>query len=105
MNVQYNVYDLIREEREYQHEKFGTEADDTMNTPNDFIALISQFATKKLPNGFLPYNPETVDGFRNSMVKVAALAVAAVESVDRQRSEAGHAFYEAGNRQPSLVAV
>jgi hypothetical protein len=36
------------------------------------------------------------------MIKVAAIAVAAVESIDRQREEAGHCFYEAGLRAKVL---
>lgn len=99
----YDIYGSIRQEREYQVGKWGNDADDNLNTPNDFVSYINAFSTKWFPGGFAPYTTETVDAFRESMVKVAALAVAAIESVDRQRDEAGHTFYEAN--PPKFVAA
>ncbi len=96
----YNIYDAIRQEREYQVNKWGNEADDTLNTPNDWVSYIARFATGRLPEGFTPYDTKTVDEFRTSMIKVATLAVAAVESIDRQRDEAGHTFYEVETLEP-----
>jgi hypothetical protein len=96
--MKYDIYAEIAAERKYQTDRWGNEADDTMNTPNDFVSYISKYSTHWFPGGFTPYTPETVDEFRTSMIKTAALAVAAVESIDRQREEAGHAFYEAGHR-------
>lgn len=105
-NTQNTTEDFIRSqaleeianERTYQEGKWGNEADDTLNTPNDFIAYMNAYSTRWFPGGFTPYNPETVDAFRKSMVKTAAIAVAAIESVDRQRENAGHTFYEEGQR-------
>jgi hypothetical protein len=94
----------IADEREYQDNKWGN-ADDEVNEPNDYIAYMNAYSTKWFPGGFAPYTPETVDAFRTSMIKTAALAVAAIESLDRQRDEAGHAFYEAGLRSPKLSLV
>lgn len=91
------VLEEIAAEREYQQERWGNEADDKLNTPNDFVSYIGNYSTKWFPGGFTPYNPDTVDAFRKSMIKTAALAVAAVESIDRQRGAAGQTFYE-GNR-------
>jgi hypothetical protein len=92
------VFNEIADEREHQIERWGNDADDTLNEPNDFIAYMNAYSTKWFPGGFAPYTPETVDAFRTSMIKTAAIAVAAVESLDRQREEGGHTFYEAGNR-------
>lgn len=92
--------EILREislERNAQEVKWGNNADDTLNTPNDFVAYISHHATRWFGGGFIPYSEETVNKFRRQMVKVAALAVAAIESVDRQRAKSvdGITFYEA----------
>ena len=93
-NSQTSVYDEIRTERDYQQKRWGNAADDTVNTPNDWVSYIGHYATKWFPGGFTPYDVDTVDNFRESMVKVATLAVAAIESVDRQRNDGGAVFYE-----------
>lgn len=84
----------INNERIYQEGKWGNEADDTKNTPNDFASYIAHHSTRWFNGGFAPYDTQTVDKFRNQMIKTAALAVAAVESLDRQRSVKQKAFYE-----------
>jgi hypothetical protein len=89
-----DVYDEIRAEREYQTNKWGVEADDTANTPNDWVAYIAHHASRWFKGGFLPVKGGSVDDFRTQMIKTAALAVAAVESLDRQRAANGTAFYE-----------
>src|SRR3954469_2562725 len=99
MISKFDIYGSIAAEREYQNNRWGTEADDSLNTPNDFVSYINHYSTRWFPGGFTPYTPATVDKFRESMIKVAALAIAAVESIDRQREEAGHCFYEAGRRE------
>jgi hypothetical protein len=90
----YDIFSVLKKEREYQTAKWGNEADDTMNTPNDFVSYISNYSTRWFKGGFAPYDTKTVDEFRISMLKTAALAIAAVESIDRQREEAGHTFFE-----------
>lgn len=89
------IFDEIRKERDYQTEKWGNTADDTLNTPNDFIAYIAHYSTRWFAGGFAPYNSSDVGRFRTMMVKVAALAVAAIESLDRQRAANGKTHYEA----------
>jgi len=96
------ILNEIDTERKYQINKWGNEVDDTENTPNDFISYISHFSTRWFNGGFAPYHTDTVDEFRKSMIKTAALAVAAVESIDRQREEAGHTFYEFCDRVPTV---
>lgn len=104
--IRNSILENINAERMYQEGKWGNTTDDTENTPNDFVSYISHYATKWFPGGFTPYSPKTVDDFRTSMLKTAAICVAAIESVDRQRTEAGHAFYEASPRStPANLSV
>ena len=88
------VLEEIKAEREYQIEKWGTDADVKLNTPNDFVSYISHHASKWFNGGFEPYNSDVVDAYRKQMIKVAALAVAAVEALDAQRVTEGKAFFE-----------
>jgi hypothetical protein len=81
-------------ERLYQEQRFGNDADDTLNTPNDFVSFISYHSTRWFGGGFAPYSAETTAAFRKQMIKVAALAFAAVESLDRQTEEHGSPFYQ-----------
>ncbi len=84
----------ILNERNYQREKWGDEADDTLNTPWMWAAYIGQYSTKWMVGTFLPLKTDTTDEFRKCMIKVATLALAAIESVDRQRKENQKTFYE-----------
>lgn len=84
----------ILSERYYQEERWGNDTDDAVNTPWMWAAYISGYATKWMVGTFLPLETTVVDSFRTCMVKVATLAVAAIESVDRQRKEKGITFYE-----------
>lgn len=88
------IYDDIRKEREYQDNKWGHEADDTLNTPWMWAAYIARYSTNWMKGTFLPIGTEVTDAFRASMIKVAALAIAAIESLDRQRELQGKAFFE-----------
>lgn len=89
-----SIYKEIESEREYQRDKWGLEADDTLNTPSDFMGYISHYGTKWFPGGFRPYKRAVVDSYRKHMIKVAAIAVAAIESLDRQRERNGAAHFE-----------
>lgn len=89
-----HIYTEIDDERVYQIDKWGSESDDTRNEPNDWLAYINKYSTNWLDGQFVPYHPDVTDDFRKCMVKVAAIAVAAIESVDRQRETNGSTFYE-----------
>ncbi len=89
-----SIYDEIKAERDYQAGRWGNEADLTVNTPNDFAAYIAHHSTRWFAGGFTPYPTPTVDAYRVQMVKVAALAVAAIEALDAQRATSGAAFFE-----------
>jgi hypothetical protein len=89
-----SIYKEIVAERTYQKERWGNEVDDTVNTPWMWAAYIAGYATKWMGGTFLPLSTKTTDAFREGMVKVATLAVAAIESVDRQRANNNKTFYE-----------
>jgi hypothetical protein len=88
-----DIFNEIRLEREYQIGKWGTEVDDTKNTPWMWTSYITQYATKWMCGAFTLMSGDTA-AFREAMVKVAAIAVAAIESIDRQRKQNGQPFYE-----------
>jgi hypothetical protein len=92
-----SIYDEIRAEREHQQKRWGNEVDDTKNTPWMWAAYIAQYATRWMVGSFMPLGRATTDSFRGAMVKVASIAIAAVESIDRQRAANGSAFYEEQN--------
>lgn len=71
----------VKAERAYQDQKWGTTTDD-INTPHHWAGYVSQYATRHLIGD--PRNPVDLVAFRADMVKVAALAVAAVEALDRK---------------------
>ena len=83
-----SVLEEVLKEREYQIGKFGGYAvDDEKNMPNDWLSYIVAYGGKWFPGGFPPYSTSTLDQFRKSMVKVAALAVSAIQWVDRKMGE------------------
>lgn len=89
-----NIYDEIKQEREYQEAKWGNDLDDNKNTPWMWAAYIGQYATRWMVGSFLPLKTSVTDEFRKCMIKVATLAIAAIESIDRQRENNGSTFYE-----------
>lgn len=89
-----NIYDEIKKERDYQDGKWGHTVDDEKNTPWMWLAYIAAYASKWMVGTFPPLTREVGDDFRAKMIKTAAICVAAVESIDRQRAAKGRAFYE-----------
>ena len=78
------IFGEIAREREYQDEKWGgAGVDDAENGKMEWVAYITHYATKWFPGGFPPYDLGVEADFRTKMVKVAALAVAAIEQHDR----------------------
>ena len=58
----------------------NTEEFDQQNTRNDWIAYITAYAGRGADKMTAPRGPQE---FRRNMVKVAALAVAAIEAVEK----------------------
>jgi hypothetical protein len=90
-----NILTEVREERRYQDTRWGHEVDDTKNTPWMWAAYIASYATSWMNGSFPPIGEDNVRNFRKAMVKAAAIAVAAIESIDRQTEANGRPFYQA----------
>jgi hypothetical protein len=78
-----SVHDEIKSEREYQLTKFGTDFDDK-NTPHQWFGYIAAYGARHLAG----MGPVDLAAFRVDMVKVATLAAAAVEAIDRKAASA-----------------
>ena len=87
------IFKEIDEERNYQTERWGDGTDDMVNTPWKWATYIGLYSTRWMDGSFR-LRDNTVDAFRKCMIKTAAICVAAVESLDRQRAANGRAFYE-----------
>ena len=72
------ILEEIREERDYQDDRWGIEFDD-QNTINDWLTYMMIYGGQAAR---MDSQPSTQ---RRNLVKVAALAVAALESFDRNR--------------------
>lgn len=66
------IFGLIEGEREYQNNKWGTEFD-AKNTANDWVAYMTKYLGQSVT---MPMDEER---FRQQLLKVATLAVAALE--------------------------
>lgn len=88
----HNVWDDVAHERKRQNEKWGGPSNDDRWTPFDWHEMIADY------NGWARRmmcmnNPEKA---RNRYIQIAALAVAAVEALDRKTAIASrHAAAEA----------
>ena len=80
--IRAEILKAVAAERERQLEldiDGDTDQFDRTNTPNDWVAYISAYAGRAADK----MHQRDVLGFRRNMIKVAALAVAAVEAYDR----------------------
>jgi hypothetical protein len=94
MTTRQEIYKEIEAERAYQDTRWGTSTDDAKNNPFNWVSYVASYSTKWMKGEFPPFTKTTVDAFRVSMIKTAAIAIAAVESLDRQRAAENAAFYE-----------
>lgn len=58
------------------------------------MAVISKVSSDWMVGQVSPFPSDTVDSFRKAMIQTAAVAQAAVESIDRQRATNGSTFFE-----------
>lgn len=76
----------IARERKHQDEKWGGPKHDDIHHPYSWCVVITSYLSKSV--GFFITETGTEDSryktFRFNMVKVAALALAAIEAVDRK---------------------
>lgn len=74
-----HIFRLIDQEREYQKRRWGCQYDDSKWGANDWVAFITKYSARALDttaDGSIVF-----DDFSPAMIKVAALAVAALEAV------------------------
>ena len=76
-----NIFAEIGRERQAQDEKWGGPAHDDKHTSYDWIAYLVRHTGKAV---CWPWDAQV---FRRQMVRVAALAVAAIEWVDRAQAK------------------
>lgn len=83
------VYSEISAEREKQDGRYGGPEHDDAHLHNDWIALIARYAggAAAYPACTKTITAGDAARFRSGMVTVAALAVAAIESVDRKHAD------------------
>lgn len=82
------VLEEVRQEREHQDKKWGGPNHDDKHTPYDWSAFIISYLGESVSefvneSGRVESRLRT---FRYNMIKIAALAIAAVEYVDRRLS-------------------
>ena len=75
-----SVYDDIRAERTRQDAKWGGPSHDDDHDRWDWIGFVRKHATR----AFAAVKRGELDDYRQHMVRVAALVVAAIESHDRR---------------------
>lgn len=76
-----DIIEEVVEERIAQNTKWGGPIHDDANTINDWVATLARHC------GLAASDAREIDAvrFRKQMIRVAALAIAAVESADRQK--------------------
>lgn len=84
----------VVQERVRQAEKYGHGHDDSLNKPSDWMAIMQHYGARWLDVTKYPLSRITVDKFRKAMIETAAIAIAAVQSIDRQRARHKRTFYE-----------
>lgn len=82
MKSRIEIFADIHDEREYQVAKWGDKFDD-QNTINDWVTYLSMYAAQGATINLVSTMDEATERFRQSMVKVAAIAVAALETIER----------------------
>lgn len=104
------IVDEVMAEREYQINKWGGyTVDDERNSPFAFVGYIVKYAMKWFKGGFPSLDKEVLQGFRKSMVQVAALSVSAAQWADRYlettRAEADTHTQEISEAEEDTLAV
>ena len=76
-----DIFDEITAERKHQDKKWGGPTHDDHHTSHDWVAYITRHLGRTVTW------PLDKEAFRYQMVRVAALAVAAIEWVDRKEQK------------------
>jgi len=76
-----NIFDEIENERNKQDAQWGGPEHDDTHSTFEFRLQIDRQA------GFIQHNPQSVADDRQRLIKIAALAFAAVQSIDRKNPQ------------------
>lgn len=76
-----SIWNEIQEERAYQKKRWGGDAHDDQHTTWDWIVFITQYVGRAVDPGDVDHFD--IQTYRTYMIKIAALAVAAIEWCDR----------------------
>jgi hypothetical protein len=92
-----DIFQAITTEREYQDQKWGGPQHDDTHSAHDWVTYIVKYLGK-----WQAWPAFSMYDFRRSMVKVAALAVAAIEWADRRiaKDVQGKGDHEDGPGEP-----
>lgn len=88
----------IEAERERQFNLPGSERD-VRNTPNEWVAIAGHYLFEEIRRG---NNPPDREGYEDSLVKAAAVILAALESVPAMQT-LGH--FESGSSSDTFTAA
>jgi hypothetical protein len=83
LEEQVEIFDEILEKREYQDSIHGGPKHDDEHGPDDWLIFIDQYNT----HGFSHVASSDRLNYRDTLINIAALAVAAIESFDRQEAK------------------
>ncbi|MFW6311016.1 MAG: hypothetical protein ACOC1K_02150 [Nanoarchaeota archaeon] len=87
-NEQLEIFDLVLQEREYQKNKWGKEFD-TEHTINDWATFINRYVSKAASD-----HGDEIEETKESLIKVAALAFAALESIKENNNTLPKRHYD-----------
>lgn len=87
MSALKDIFSEIEEERKYQDKLWGHEEDDK-HTVNDWVAFITMYAGKAIPIALTAWEQ------RKFILKVASLAIAALEAYERNQKTFPPRHYE-----------
>jgi hypothetical protein len=85
MQTRENIVDEILTERFRQDTLYHVQECEKNNTPNDYIAYITAYVGRAAQK--VAKNQATEEGFRDNLIKAAAIIVAAIEKEDGDQTD------------------
>lgn len=78
------ILEEIKKERDFQDNKFGGEETDDLKSLGEWILLLNKYIGKAICSFDLFDKNSIYKTYRFNMIKVAAVSIAAIESIDRK---------------------
>ena len=76
-----SIYKEIEAERAYQDSRWGVATDDTKNNPFNWVSYLSNYSSRWMKGEFPPFTKPTVEAYRASMIKTAAIVFIVAEGI------------------------